>query len=417
MKNYKPGETCITGLGVTSAVGQGKTAFISALLDGRHAFGVMKRAGRQSPAPSGEAGEGVAFVGAEIPSLTIPESIDQKVLRTASFSGQVALVTLNEAWSDARLDDVDPDRVGLVIGGSNVQQRELIRTQDAYRGRLDFLRPTYGMSFMDTDLCGLCTASFGIQGFAYTLGAASASGQVAILQAAQAVQSRQVDICIAMGALMDLSYWECQGLRSLGAMGSGRYAREPALACRPFDRGRDGFIYGESCGVIVVERSDSLKRKHVKPYARISAGAMGMDRNRNPNPSLQGEVRIIETTLERAGLSAKEIDYVNPHGTGSPIGDETEIQALRHCDFSHAYINATKSITGHGLSSAGAVEAIAILLQMQEGRLHPTRNLEDPIEPSYNWVQYESIPHAIRRAINLSMGFGGVNSAMCLERY
>ena len=413
MKNYNPDEIFITGLGVTSAIGQGKAAFISALLQGQHAFAVMQRPGRQSP----EAGDATAFLGAEILSLAIPESLDQKVLRTASFSGQVALVTLDEAWNDANLDEVDPNRIGLVVGGSNVQQRELIQTQEAYQGRLHFLRPIYGMSFMDSDLCGLCTASFGIQGFAYTLGAASASGQIAILQAIQAVQSDQVDICIAMGALTDLSYWECQAFRSLGAMGSDRYSKEPALACRPFDRDRDGFIYGESCGVVVIEGSNSTTRKGVKPYARISAWAMGMDRNRNPNPSLEGEVRVIKKALEQAKLSAKEIDYINPHGTGSLIGDETELQALQHCDLSHVYLNATKSITGHGLSSAGTVEVIATLLQMQEGRLHPTRNLENPIEPSYNWVQRQSVPHAIERALNLSMGFGGVNSAICLQQY
>jgi malonyl-ACP decarboxylase len=417
MKNYNPDEIFITGLGVTSAIGQGKAAFISALLQGQHAFAVMQRPGRQSPVPSNEAGQTTAFLGAEIVSLAMPESLDQKVLRTASFSGKVALATLDEAWNDANLDEVDPNRIGLVVGGSNVQQRELIQTQEAYQGRLHFLRPTYGMSFMDSDLCGLCTASFEIQGFAYTLGAASASGQIAILQAIQAIQSDQVDVCIAMGALTDLSYWECQGFRSLGAMGSDRYSKEPALACRPFDRDRDGFIYGESCGAVVIEGSNSTTRKGVKPYARVSACAMGMDRNRNPNPSLEGEVRVIKKALEQAKLSAKEIDYINPHGTGSLIGDETELQALQHCDLSHAYLNATKSITGHGLSSAGTVEVIATLLQMQEGRLHPTRNLENPIEPSYNWVQRQSVPHAIKRGINLSMGFGGVNSAICLQQY
>lgn len=417
MKNYIPDEIFITGVGVTSAIGQGKAAFISALLQGQHAFAVMQRPGRQGPVSSSEAKPTTAFLGAEISSLAIPEYLDQKMLRTASFSGQVALVTLAEAWNDAILDDVDPHRIGLVVGGSNVQQRELIQTQQAYQGRLHFLRPIYGISFMDSDLCGLCTASFGIQGFAYTLGAASASGQIAILQAIQAVQSNQVDICIAMGSLTDLSYWECQGFRSLGAMGSDRYSQEPSLACRPFDRDRDGFIYGESCGVVVIEGPNSLRRKGVKPYARISAGAMGMDRNRNPNPSLEGEVRVIKEALEQANLSAEEIDYINPHGTGSVIGDDTELQALQHCDLSHVYLNATKSITGHGLSSAGTVEVIATLLQMQAEQLHPTRNLESPIEPSFNWVQHQSVPHAIERAMNLSMGFGGVNSAICLQRY
>ncbi len=421
MINRSQSEIVITGVGVASEMGQGKAAFISALLQGRHAFDMMQRPGRQrrksDELTSGEEIQKTLFLGAEISALSMPEVFSKKVLRTASFSGQVALMTLYEAWNEADLDAVEPDRIGFVIGGSNFQQRELLQTHEAYQDKFDFLRPTYGMCYMDSDVCGLCTELFGIQGFAYTVGGASASGHLAILQAIQAVRSGQVDVCIAMGALMDISYWECQGFRALGAMGSDRYAKEPALACRPFDRDRDGFIYGESCGAVVVEGADSIKRKGIKPYARLSGWAMGMDGNRNPNPSFDGEVNVIQKTLNQAKLTAKDIDYINPHGTGSIIGDEPEIKAIRHCELTHARLNATKSITGHGVSSAGTVEVIATLLQMQERQLHPTRNLENPLEPAFNWVLHQSESHVIEHALNLSMGFGGINSAICLQKY
>lgn len=406
MKSYNRSEILITGIGITSAIGQGKSAFSTALMQGRHSFGIMQRTGRQ---------KGTSFIGAEISSLVSPERLSKRLVRTASYTGQVAMITLHEAWDDANLDDVDPTRIGLVIGGSNLQQRELMQTYETYAQRSHFIRPTFGVSFMDSDLCGLCTEQFGIKGFAYTLGGASASGVVAIIQAIQALQSGQVDICIAMGALMDLSYLEFQALRSLGAMGTDRYANEPEMACRPFDRQRDGFIYGESCGVVVLERADSMRRR-VKPYATLSGWAMTMDGNRNPNPSYEGEVRVIQNTLEQAGVSARDIDYISPHGTGSVIGDETEIRAICDCGLSYAYINATKSITGHGLSAAGNVEVIATLLQMQESRIHPTRNLYEPIEPSCNWVQDESMTHVIKHALKLSMGFGGINTAICLHK-
>lgn len=400
-------ELVITGLGVISAIGQGKAAFTSALMEGRQAFGVMNRPGRQ---------KGTSFLGAEIAALSYPERLSKRLLRTASFSGGVALATLLEAWDEAKLDEADPERIGLVVGGSNFQQRELVQIYENYQERVFYTPPTFGFSFMDTDLCGICTEQFGIRGFAYTLGGASASGQAAILQAIQALQTGQVDICIAVGALMDLSYWECQALRSLGAMGTDRFAGAPALACRPFDKQRDGFIYGESCGVVVIERSGSARSRQVKPYAIISGWAMGMDGNRNPNPSYEGEVRVIQKALAQAKLSPRAIDYINPHGTGSVIGDETELRAIRDCELSHALINTTKSIIGHGLSAAGAVEVIAILLQMKESRLHPTRNLEDPIESSLNWVPSRSVPHVIENALNLSMGFGGINTALCLTK-
>lgn len=399
-------ELGITGVGITSAIGQGKVAFSSALMKGQHTFGVMQRPGRQ---------DGTAFIGAEISSLHYPECFSKKMLRTASLSGKVALVSLHEAWEEAKLYEVDPSRIGLVIGGSNLQQRELIQTYEKYKDRNHLVSPTYGMSFMDSDLCGLCTEQFGIRGFAYTVGGASASGQVAILQAIQAIQTGQVDVCIAMGGLMDISSWECQALRNLGAMGTDQYANDPAAACRPFDKHRDGFIYGEACGVVVIERINSSMGRHITPYAILAGGAMAMDGNRNPNPSLEGEVKVIKKALKQAKISSKDIDYINPHGTGSIIGDETEIKAICDCQLSGAYINATKSITGHSLSAAGAVEVIATLVQMKESRLHPTRNLEDPIEPSCNWVKKQVVPHVIKNALSLSMGFGGVNTAICLQ--
>jgi len=408
MKNQQKSEFIITGVGVTSAVGQGKTAFTSALMAGQHAFGVMKRPGRQK--------QGSVFLGAEILSLVPHNSLSKRLLRSASFSGQAALITLQEAYEEANLSVVDPRRIGLVIGGSNVQQRELLQTYEGYADRPQFIRPTYGLTFMDSDLCGLCTEQFGIRGFAYTLGGASASGQVAIIQALQALQTGNVDICIAMGALMDISYMECQALRTLGAMGSDKYADNPAMACRPFDKNHDGFIYGECCGAVVIERADSALERKVQPYAKVPGWAITMDGNRNPNPSYDGETWVIQKALEQAALTANNIDYINPHGTGSMIGDEIELRAIHDCKLSHAYINATKSIIGHGLSAAGTVEVIATLLQMKESRLHPTRNLEEPMDSSFQWVQEQSIAHSINNALSLSMGFGGVNTAVCLQK-
>ncbi|PPB08853.1 beta-ketoacyl synthase N-terminal-like domain-containing protein [Brevibacillus laterosporus] len=406
MKNYSQPELYITGIGVTSAIAQGKEGFSSALLRGEHAFGVMKRLGRQKE---------TSFIGAEIASLSYPQPLSKKLLRKASFSGHVAMITLHEAWMEANLDAVEPARIGLVIGGSNIQQRDVLQTFENYKDRSLFIPPTYGISFMDSDLCGLCTEQFGIQGPAYTVGGASASGQLAVIQAIQAVLLDQVDICIAMGALCDISYLECQAFRALGAMGAERYAEDPAKACRPFDENRDGFIYGESCGVVVIERQNTALSRKVKPYAKVSGWAVQMDGNRNPNPSYDGEVHVIQKALNRARLTPKDIDYINPHGTGSIVGDEIELKAIRNCQLDHAYINATKSITGHGLSAAGTVEIISTVLQMKESRLHPTRNLENPIEPSFNWVRDQSISHKIKHALSLSMGFGGINTAVCLQ--
>lgn len=400
-------EAVVTGMGVLSAIGQGKAAFAEALLNGDSAFGVMQRPGRQRES---------AYLGAEIGGIQFPPELTRQTLRAASLSAQAALVVLQEAWSEARLSEVDPSRVGLIVGGSNVQQRELTQVHETYRESSEFLRPTYALSFMDSDLCGFCTAHFGIRGIAHTVGGASASGQLAIVQAVQAVMSNQVDVCIALGALMDLSHWECRGLRAIGAMGSDRFADRPELACRPFDRDHDGFIYGEACGAVVVESVESSRRRGVEPYAMLRGWGVAMDGNRNPDPSLEGEMTAIRNAFEVAEWTADDVDYVNPHGTGSVVGDETELQALRASGLSGVFLNATKSLTGHGLSAAGTVEVIATLLQMQAGRLHPTRNLENPIGDDFQWTSDESIDHEMEGALTLSMGFGGINTALCWER-
>jgi malonyl-ACP decarboxylase len=397
-------ELAITGVGVTTPIGQGRANVERGLLRGVNAFRVMQRPGRQKGAS--------AFLGAEIDSLQLPDEVPEKIRRSISWSAQVALATLAEAWSDAQLSKLEPERIGLIVGGTNLQQRELVAAHDAYRERFEFLRPSYGQLFMDTDISALCSEIFGIRGPVYTVGGASASGHLAIIQALHAVQTKQVDACIALGALMDLSYWECQGLRALGAMGSERFADQAEAACRPFDQLHDGFIFGENCGAVVIE---PLAKSRSKPYAHVRGWSYHMDGHRGPDPSLEGEMAAINAALAMAGLETQNIDYVNSHGSGSVLGDRIELLALKRCGLAGARINATKSILGHGLSAAGAVEVAATLLQMTAGSLHPTLNLREPIDPSFLWVQNESCAHRILNALNLSFGFGGINSAICLS--
>jgi malonyl-ACP decarboxylase len=395
----------ITGLGVTTAAGQGKAGFAQAMRTGAHAFDFMKRPGRQS----GDS----RFIGAEIDGVTLPPAVDPKLARGLSWASRVVLATLAEAFEEAGLADVDPVRIGLIVGGSNFQQRDLSLMRERFRDTPQFIRPSYGMMFLDTDIVGLCTQVFGIRGTSFTLGAASASGQVAAIQAAEAVQSGCLDVCIAVGAPMDLSHWECRGLRSIGAMGSDVFAEAPADACRPFDSDHDGFIYGEACAALVIERADLRPRQ--RAYADLTGWGIVHDGNRNPDASAVGEGRAMAAALARAGMEAAQIDYVNTHGSGSRLGDETELAALRGTGLEGAWLNATKSITGHGLTAAGAVEIAAVCLQFEGGFLHATRNLSSPIEPGFNWVTGAGVEQRIAAALSLSVGFGGVNSALCLR--
>lgn len=407
MKIIDRPEIVVTGIGITSAIGQGKLTFLKNLLLGSSAFRVMERDGRQ---------RNTAFIGAEIKELVLPERFSKRAIRNTSFSGQSALVVLAEAWEEAHLHDVNPNCIGLVVGGSNFQQREFAQTFESFNNRLQYLKPNYALSFMDTDVCGMCTEQFGIKGRAYTVGGASASGQMALIHAIEAVQSGRMDVCIAIGALMDLSYMELQAFKVANAMGSEIFKDQPQMACRPFDKRHDGFIYGECCGAIVVESDAHAFQRRRNPYAQFTGWSIAMDANRNPNPSYEGELRVIKDVLKAAKLKARDIDYVSPHGTGSILGDEIELKTLMTGGLSEAYINTTKSITGHGLTAAGIVEMIALLLQMKEGQLHPSLNLDEPINTQMNWVKEKSISGSIKNAINLSYGFGGINTAVCVKK-
>ena len=231
------------------------------------------------------------------------------------------------------------------------------------------------------------------------------------------VASGQLDACIAVGALMDLSYWECSGFRALGAMGSTQFAESPAQACRPFDARHDGFIFGECSGAVVLEAPGSAMRRDRPAYATLAGWGLAMDANRQPDPSIEGETRAMTEALGRAAWQPHDVGYVNPHGTGSVIGDETELAALRAAGLAGVALNATKSLTGHGLTAAGTVEVVATLLQLRAGRLHPTANLDEPIAQDFQWVREAAVATDTRRALSLSMGFGGINTALCWEMH
>ncbi|NEP57567.1 MAG: polyketide beta-ketoacyl:ACP synthase [Symploca sp. SIO2G7] len=401
----------ITGMGVVTSIGQGVTAFKEALLSGKTQFGYLKRPGRESGKP---------FLGAELPEIELKSLLPEqsRLLRTATWSSQIATLAVSEAWQDAKIGNgkVDPERIGLVIGGSNLQQRYQQQTWQRYQSRLEFLRPTYGLTVWDTDIMGLLSQCFQIQGEGYSVGGASASGAVAIIHAARQILMGITDISIAVGSLFDISAYECQGLMNLGAMGSDRFANCPNLACRPFDKEHDGFIYGEGCGALVLEKAEHAQQREALSHGKLIGWGLGLDGNRSPEPSQKGEERAMNSSLVMANLKPEQINYVNTHGTSSPLGDQTEVAALKSVGLNHCLLNSTKSLTGHCLTAAGVVEAIATLLQIKFGFCHPTHNLINPIDITLNWVKETTIQTNIKYAISNSFAFGGINAALLIEK-
>lgn len=406
MKNNSEDTIVISAVGVVSSIGNTTETFWQSLLAGKSNFALLERRGR------GEQ----KFIGAELQDFVPPPQLKQQRIRDACLSAQVAVCVIEQAMQQAKLKN-DCAQTGLIIGGTNIAQREQRLMWQKYQERPNFIRPSYARNFLDTDICGVCTQIFGIRGFAYTIGGASSSGQLAVIQAVNAVKLKQVETCIAVGALIDLSELELQAFQSVGAMVSKEQCSSPQQGCCPFDQGHQGFVYGENCAALVIETEQSARKRGATPLVKITGTAITMDANRETNPSLDGEIKAMQKALVQANWGASTIDYVNPHGTGSIMGDETELKALREVGLTHAYINTTKSITGHGLTAAGAVEIAATVLQLQHQQLHPSRNLQNPTAKDFHWVKDKPLLQEVRRAISISLGFGGINTAVCLERY
>lgn len=391
-----PPDPVVTGIGVATGFGHGKAALLDGLFSGRDIFTRLARPGRENlPGQP-------PFIGIELPdpSALLPP----RVARITDIGGQVAVSVVHEAWEEAGLDDIDPERIGLIVGGSNLHGRAALALHSAYAAGRRMVSPHAAYTLFDSDLCGLCASVFGIRGFAHTVGGASASGAVAVLHAVEAVRAGRVDACISLGALQDVSAVELRAFQALGVLAEAE--RTPGDACRPFDRRRRGFVFGEACAALVLSRAGS-------GYGRI-AGAQCVSGQRGPEPSLDDERRCIALALAAAGVTAAQVEYVNAHATGTPQGDATEAAAIMASGLGDAWVNASKSLLGHGIAAAGAVELAATLLQMRAGRLHPTRNLADPIDGP-RFVRDQPVACAVRTALSLSFGFGGIDTAIVVQ--
>lgn len=399
----------ITGVGVISALGIGDDAFMTGLLSGRSVFGYLSRPGREGPE---------RWVGVEIDGAAVEAFYSDRFLpfRAASLSARMGLACVAQAVEHAGLDsrNVDPEKIGVIVGGTNFQMRSLVETWERYREKPEYTRPTHALTFWDSDLVGMLCECFTIHGEGRCVGGASAGGAVAVIEAARLVEMGIMDVCIAVGPMCDLSNYELQAFRSLGAMGSDRFAAEPESACRPFDRDSEGFIYGEGCAAIVMEKADLIGDAPFGVLARALGWGMCRSGSRNPHPQTAGQQRAMRLALDMAGVAASEIDYVNPHGTGSPLGDKTELESMRAVGLSQAMINATKSLTGHCLTASGAMEVVATVLQMARGVCHPTRNLDAPIDDGFRWVREEPVKADIRYAMSNSFAFGGLSTSIVL---
>lgn len=341
-----------------------------------------------------------------------------KRLRNISQSTAYAVYCAVEAWTDAGLNasNINLERVAIISGGSNTQQAALQIVQNKHSSSLQFLNPNYGLNFFDTDVIGVLSELLGIKGEGHSIGAASASGNMALIQGHRLLSLGLYDVVLVVAPLMDISIYEYQAFTTMGAMAGAQTGLSPAALCRPFDQGHAGFVYGQSAGCVILETSAHQTKRGGKRYGSVAGYGVCMDANRNPNPSAAGEKMAMVRAMKSSSVNPDQIDYVNTHGTASVAGDYTEAEAIVSAGLKNVKANSTKSLIGHALSAAGLVEVIATLAQMKNGFLHQSMNLINPITNDINWITEKAQAATVNYSISNSFGFGGINTAVILKR-
>jgi malonyl-ACP decarboxylase len=208
---------------------------------------------------------------------------------------------------------------------------------------------------------------------------------------------------------------ELQGFYNLGAMAGARGGAFPLARCRPFDGDREGFVPGQGAACLVLESGHSAARRSAPVWARLAGHALCLDANSLADPRVAGEAWVMAQAIRRAGLTPDRIDYVNAHGTGSTLGDQVEVAALREvfgAEVGRPWINSTKGLVGHCLCAAGVVEAVATIVQLRDGFVHPNANLRRPIDPGCRFVGARAERASIEFALSNGFGFGGFNTSV-----
>ncbi|MCP4138405.1 MAG: beta-ketoacyl-ACP synthase [bacterium] len=421
-------KTVVSGIGIVSSIGSGCTGFEASLRKGTSGIGMLPPfSNPELPVSIGAPIRDFSFDEEMQAHSSLPEELTRKAkqaARRSPFPLQVSVLSALEAWDMAGLSHgnrggIAPERLGIIIAGHNVNRNYQYELNAKFRETPEYLSPRYALHFMDTDHVGTISEIFGIMGEGFTVGTASASGNAGIIKGKQLIELGLVDACMVVGVPADLSPMEFQAFYSLGAMGGKEFRENPEKACRPFDRDHEGFIYGQGGGCLVLESLESAKKRGAQILAGIPGASLCLDANRNSDPNEEGEIRVMRGALEQAEINPSAVDYINTHGSSSPLGDKTEIQALRQIfnnDIGSIRVNATKGLTGHCLYSAGVVEAVASIIQMNRGFLHPNRNLENPIDSDINFCDAEPADAKINIALSNSFGFGGINTCIVLEK-
>lgn len=414
----------VTGMGTVNSVAHDIAGFAAALREGRHGFAEVAPAADEPGRPRVMAPVG-DFSWRDDLARYEDAAADvcaraRRVLRNNTDSTRLGVCAAFQALRQAGLipGEGRRERIGIVVAGSNLHQRAIWENARRLLAG-ETINPRHALTFFDSNQVGSLGEIFALHGPGYSVGGASASGNVALFQAWHWLRAGVLDACLVIGANADLSPLEIEAFALLGALGGEDGAADPARACRPFDRGHGGFIPGEGAGALVLERGDLAAARGAVPLGEVLGASMVMDGSHLPESNVEGETRAMQDAIAAAGLTPDAVSYVNAHATSTPLGDRTECAAIGAVFGNRAgqvWVNATKGLIGHCLGAAGVIETIACLVQMEGGFIHPNRNLEEPIDAALRFVGAEAVDAAPGIALANGFGFGGFNSSLVLQR-
>lgn len=407
----------VTGIGALTPIGNSFAAYKEGLLTGKSGAGPITRF---------DASRFKTRFACEIKGFDIEGYFHRRDLRRMDPYSHYAMIVADEAMLDSGLDieSLDPDRCG-VIWGSGIGGFETIE-KDVEEATLREGDPKYSPFLIPkliADIApGHISMKYNFRGPNYSTVSACASSSHSISAAVDTIKLGRADIMITGGSEAAVTKAGIGGFSSMKALSERN--DDPMTASRPFDRDRDGFVLGEGGGALVLEEYESAKKRGAKIYAEIVGYAATADAYHMtaPHPEGLGARNVMKNAIKEAGLNPEDVDYINVHGTSTPLGDIAETLAIKKVFGDHAYklnISSTKSMTGHLLGAAGAVEAIAGIVAINEGLVPPTINHyhDDPeIDNKLNFTFNEAQERKVNVVISNTFGFGGHNSSVVIKK-
>ena len=406
----------VTGIGVVTPIGTGKENFWAALKAGTNGIGKITRF---------DPTDFTAQVAGEVKDFVPEQFIDKKELKRMDRYTQFALAAAKLAIEDSKLDieKIDGDRAGVFIGtgigGMDTlhSQYEKLFTKGASR-----ISPFFIPMAITNMAAGNVAIAFKLRGACECIVTACASGTNSIGSAFRVIERGDADIMLAGGSESAISPAGVAGFAAMKALCTD-HNDDPAHASRPFDKNRSGFVMGEGAGIILLEKLEHAKARGAHIYAEIVGYGRNDDAYHITTPAPGGitQAKCMKLALDDAGLKPTEIDYINAHGTSTQFNDKGETEAIKNLFGEHAYkipVSSTKSMTGHMLGAAGGVEAVAMIMAIETGIVHPTINYETPDEGlDLNYVPNKFQEHEVNAAISNSFGFGGHNACIVLKKF